>query len=105
MTKKTFDKKDIEENKYVAALSYLFLLCVIPLLLKKDSPFAQANAKQGVSLSVIWVVGMLVFWIPFFGWLLWVMLFLVNLIGLIKTLSGEYWEIPVVKDISDKINL
>lgn len=103
--KLTFEKKDIEDNKVIAALSYLWVLCLVPLLVKRDSKFAQAHAKQGVVLFIIELIGSLIFWIPVFGWLLWVIVVIVALVGFIKALQGEYWEIPVVKEIAAKINL
>ena len=39
------DPKDVEENKLIAAVGYLGILFLIPLLAKKDSPFAQFHAK------------------------------------------------------------
>lgn len=104
-TKLSFDAKDIEENKLMAALAYLWILCLVPLLLKKDSAFAQAHAKQGLVLFIIEVVGTLVFWIPFIGWILWIIVVIAALAGLVKALQGEYLELPIVGDLVKKINL
>lgn len=103
-TKLDFDKKDIEDNKVMAAISYLWILCLVPLLIKRESKFAQAHAKQGLILFIIEIVGSLIFWIPIIGWLLWVVVVLVALVAFIKALQGEYWEIPLVKEIAQKIN-
>ena len=46
--------KDVEENKAMAAIGYLGILFLIPLLANKDSPFAQYHAKQGMVLP-IWI--------------------------------------------------
>ncbi len=100
--KLVFGEKDIEENKLVAALSYIWILFLIPLLVKKDSPFAQFHAKQGL---VIVIASFLFSLIPFFGWLGNVVLFFVCVLAVIKTLSGEVWEIPVVKDLVKKFNI
>ncbi len=101
----TFDKKDIADNKAIAALSYLWILFLIPLLAKKDSKFCQENAKQGLVLFIVWIVGMFVFWFPFIGWLAWLVVLVVNIIALIKTLSGEFWEIPIIGPWRKKFNL
>jgi len=45
----TGNQKDIEENKVLAIISYFWLLCLIPLLAKKDSPFAQFHAIRGLA--------------------------------------------------------
>ncbi len=100
--KPTFDPKDIADNKVVAALSYLWILFLVPLLAKKDSPFAQFHAKQGL---IICVAGFILSMIPVIGWLLNIVLFVVVIMALIKTLSGEAWEIPLVKDGVKMINL
>ena len=44
---------DIASNKGMAVLGYIGPLCFIPLLAKKDSPFAQFHAKQGLGLFAI----------------------------------------------------
>lgn len=97
-----FDEKDITDNKYVAALAYVWILFLVPLLAKKDSPFAQFHAKQGLVLCVAAIICSI---IPVIGWLATVVLFVVAVLAIIKTLSGEAWEIPYVKDAVKKINL
>lgn len=99
------DDKDIQENKLMAALSYLGILVLIPLLVKKDSKFAQFHAKQGLVMLIIFVIGWVIFWIPIIGWLLWLAVILADLVALIQALSGKYWKIPVVGDWAEKIKL
>ena len=103
-TKKS-NSKDIEENKVVAALSYFWILCLIPLLTKRDSKFVQFHAKQGLVLFGIEILGTFVYWVPLFGWSLALLFFVVSVMGAIKTLNGEEWEIPYIYDWSKKINL
>ena len=103
--KMVFDHKDIEDNKVLAAISYLWILWLVPFLVKKDSAFAMAHAKQGLVLFIIEIAGLLVFWIPFIGWLLWLAVVIAAIIAFIKALQGEYCEIPGVKEIAKKINL
>jgi len=42
-----------EHERYTAALSYVWILCLYPLLFRKDSAFIQFHAKQGVALFVL----------------------------------------------------
>lgn len=97
--------KDVLENKSIAALSYLWILCLVPLLGKKNSKFAQFHAKQGLVLFIIEIVGSLIFWLPLFGQLLMLVLLVVSIMGIIKTLNGEWWEVPFIYGWSKKINL
>ena len=94
--------KDIEENKVMAAIGYLGILCLIPLLAKKDSPFAQFHAKQALVLFIVEVVGWVIFWIPVIGWILMIFVYVVALVGLVQALSGKYWKIPLVSTIASK---
>jgi uncharacterized membrane protein len=102
------DKKDIDENKAIAAIGYLWVLCFIPLFAKKDSPFAQFHGKQGFLLFVIsvglWIIG----WFPIIGWLIsffgGIALLALAIVGIIKALSGEYWEIPYIGQYAKKFN-
>ncbi len=102
---KTSKDLDVEVNKGIAVLSYVWILCLVPLLGKRDSEFAQFHAKQGLVLFVIEIVASLFIWFPIFGQLLMLILLVVAVMGIIKTLNGEWWEIPVIHDLSKKIKL
>ncbi len=100
-----FEKKDIDDNKVVAALSYLWILVFIPLFLKKDSKFAQEHAKQGLVMFIAGLIGMFVFWVPLIGWLAWLVLVIFNLIAIIKCIMGEFWEVPVLGALRKNFNI
>lgn len=100
-----FDKKDIDDNRLVACLSYIGILFIIPLLAKRDSKYCQEHAKQGLVLFIVWIVGSLIFWVPFFGWAAAIVVFLANLYVLLKCFNGEFWEIPAVGGLRNKFNL
>lgn len=97
--------KDIEANKTVAALSYAWVLCLVPLLGKKESKFAQFHAKQGLVLFVLELGASLVAWFPIFGQLLMLALLVIAVMGIMKALNGEWWKIPFIYDWSKKIKL
>ena len=96
----TFDPKDIEDNKVVACLAYIIFF--IPMLAAKDSKFAMEHAKQGLVLLIVSIIiliaGMV---IPVIGWFLIgplgsLLILIVAIIAIVKTLQGEFWEIPVI---------
>lgn len=104
-----FDKKDIEDNKLIAAVGYVGILCLIPLLAKKDSKFCQEHGKQGFVLFLaelgVWILGM----VPFIGWFIIgpigsLLLLIVALIAIVKTLQGHFWEIPVIGKYRKSVN-
>jgi uncharacterized membrane protein len=99
------------ERRGMAAVSYLGVLCLIPLLLARDSEFAQHHAKQGLVLAILGfllkIVGDLLWRVPFGGAVVMIAglaLFIVSIIGIVKALSGERFEIPYVSEWAKKVN-
>ena len=97
------------DDKLVAAISYIGIISVIVLLVKKDSEFVQFHAKQGTVLfivEVVWMVlTMFLFFLWFISWILWLVFLAATVIGFIKAYSGERYRMPVIADLSEKINL
>jgi len=50
------DAEDAEKHRIFGILAYLGILCVIPIIAAKDSPFAKYHANQGLVLFVLEVV-------------------------------------------------
>lgn len=105
----TISQAEIDEGKIWGVLGYLGILCLIPLLAKKDNRFALFHAKQGLVL-LIWIVGAsIIGWIPLLGWMIFFLsvfgVSVLCLIGIIQVLIGNMWKIPIVGDIAEKIKL
>jgi len=90
------------DSKLFAALSYLWLLSVVMLVLKKDDEFVKFHAKQG---TVIFVASIILWFIPIIGWLLQIAVLIAVVIGFLKAYSGERFKLPVIGDLADKINI
>ncbi len=105
----TFEKKDIDENKIIACLSYIGILFLIPLLVKKDSKFCQEHAKQGLVLFLAGIALGIISMVPVLGWIIgffgWIIFLVIGLVAIIKTLQGQFWEIPVLGQYRKSINL
>jgi uncharacterized membrane protein len=95
------NEKDVQENKLWALLGYLGILCLIPLLAKKDSKFAQFHAKQGLIL----LIGEFFVWIPFLGWILGIIIFVFWIMGVINVFSGKMKPLPIIGELAAKINI
>ncbi len=50
------EAEDAEKNKMFGILAYLGILCLVPILAAKDSPFAKYHANQGLVLFIAWIV-------------------------------------------------
>lgn len=99
------------ERRGMAAVGYLGIFCLVPLFLAKDSEFAQYHAKQGLILAIASAVLQLAsraLWhVPFGGLLVVVLgiaIFIASVMGIIKALSGERFEIPYVSEWAAKIH-
>jgi uncharacterized membrane protein len=108
------EAEDAEKNKIFGILAYLGILCLVPILVAKDSPFAKYHANQGLVLFlaevVLWIalyiVSIVVFTVlPFVGFLV-AILNLVYLgplvlliIGIINAAAGKCVPLPVIGGI------
>ena len=91
-----FESTDIDSNRIVAAISYLWILFLIPLFLKRKSKFAQFHARQGLVLFLLEVVGTFLFWIPLLGPLLFLALCVAAIGGFLMALSGKNAVMPII---------
>jgi len=101
------DEFTINEDKVFAFLSYLSLLCIIPLALKKENPFVLHHAKHGLILFV-GEVSVFILHILLGQWILKlgiIMCGIVSLLGIITVLKGEHLRLPYISDIAEKITL
>ena len=105
---KKIEEEEILEGKAYAILSYLWILCLVPLILKKDNRFVLFHAKQGLVLFIAELAVGFIGVIPFIGWtILFFGTFLfgaLSLVGIVQALLGNFWKMPVVGDIAEKIS-
>ena len=103
-----FDSEVLEE-RFFAALSYFVFLCFIPLLLKKESRFAQFHGKQGLILFILEAAAGILSATPVLGNVISILSFgaliILSSIGMVKALRGESWPMPGVYDLASKISL
>lgn len=102
--------QDVDQNRLVAALAWLWILSVVILLVKKDSPYVQHHARQGVLLFLASIL--LWFLLSLFGpgawillWLLRLGVFILVVIGFLQALQGRWWKLPVIGAFASNIRL
>lgn len=89
--------EDARKNRALGAISYIWIFCVIPLLGKKSSPFAQFHAKQGLVVALAWFALWLMAFLPIINLVVlpaMVYLLFVNILAIIRAWNGERWQIP-----------
>jgi uncharacterized membrane protein len=88
---------DLEPERMYAALCYLWVLVFIPYIAAKQDDFVLFHIKQGMVLLAGFILAVgAAYWIPWVGNLLFVLLMLVDLMGLVQALHGRRWQIPVI---------
>jgi uncharacterized membrane protein len=94
-------------------LSYLGILCLIPLLAKKDDPEVQWHAKNGTVLlfaEIAWVIvrvalayagvgcaGSIV------GCTVWLGFLALSVVCIVKAVNGQRFRIPLLTDLAEKM--
>ena len=99
-----------QTDNLLLVLAYLGPLGLIPYLTANDNSYQKWHAKQGLTLTGIWIL----LWItlaivPVIGWLLLVLMPLVSLavlalviVAIVKAIQGECWRMPLIADLADK---
>ena len=102
-------EEEIQDAKFFAAIGYFSFLCFVPLALKKKNKFAQFHGKQALVLFIMELAASILKVVPALGDLVFTVAFVVfgilSLMGVTKVLMDEYWEMPVIFEIANRINL
>jgi uncharacterized membrane protein len=85
--------KDIEENKDLAAFSYLWIMSVVVYLSKRKSPFVAFHAKQAM---VLFALSIPVWFIPRIGQYLEMFILGFSVMGFISAVQGEWKVLPII---------
>jgi uncharacterized membrane protein len=101
-----------DKDKGMAALAYLGILLLIPLLAKKDDSFVKFHVQQGLVLlvaGVVWWVIELILAFTFF-WLIiafigWVLLLVLMIMGIVNAVNGVEKSLPIIGSFSKYFKL
>jgi uncharacterized membrane protein len=107
------------DRTLMIVLSYFGILCLIPLLTKKDDPEVQWHAKNGLAFVVfdivlwiaLFIVGMFLRHIPVAGCgimtalncIVGIGILVIHVMAIIKGVNGQRFRLPVVSDFADKM--
>lgn len=95
-----------KSEKFIAAIGYFGYLCVLPLVLKKDSEFCQYHGKQALLLAVIFTfLDIVALFLPGGLGLMAVVHVLISVYAFTKANAGKLWNLPALGDMSRKLPL
>ena len=93
----------MESNKLVAAISYIWILFLVPLFAAKDDAFARYHANQGLVLFLVSIVIGIIGLIPLVGTIIaligGIVTFVFMILGIINALKGEMKPLPLIGGI------
>ncbi len=82
---------------------------VLALLAKKDDEYVMYYAKQSFVIFISGLIVSAIAWIPLIGWItfpiLTLILFVLWIIALVYSISGEMKETPIIGEYGNKLNL
>lgn len=103
------------DRTLMVVLSYLWILCLIPLLTKKDDAEIQWHAKNGTALLGAEVIC----WVAFFGLRMalrslacgfaviecavWIAFLVLRIMCIVKGAGGQRFRIPVITEFAEKM--
>jgi len=104
------------DRSLMLVLSYLSILALIPLLTKKEDREIQWHAKNGLVLTVAFIVlsigwAVISYFLPdtlgcalsFVSCALWIGWLTLAVMGMMKAFKGERLRIPMVSEFADKM--
>ena len=95
----TPDPTDVQQNKYIAILSYLGILLLIPLLLRRDSQFCRYHLNQGIVLFFAnCVINLLSGFIGLIG-ILSIVTLIFMVMGIVNCVKGVCAPLPLIGNI------
>ena len=102
-------QKEEKEKDLTTILSYIGVLFLVPLLVRKDDAFAQFHAKQGLVLFLAEIATILISWIPIFGWFIgaicWIIWVILSIMGVMNVLNGKQSPLPVIGKFAEKFKI
>ena len=108
-----------DRSRWIAALSYLTVLCFFSLWKGKDNHYIRYHARQGFLLLLVEVIAIILLFIlemtlgrlQFIGLIIIILLQLavglgavtLSVLGFVKALFGEYWHLPFLGEYRDMV--
>ena len=104
MEEKVKSSTGLDEN-VAGFLCYLFgfITGIVFLVVEKRSSFVKFHAMQStITFLIIFVILILLGWIPIIGILIWILSLILWLILMIKALRGERYGLPIIGKLAEK---
>ena len=90
----------------MAIMSYLGILCLVPVILNKEDEYVHFHARQGLVIWVWSVFAIFMLYVPvigrFFFGLSAFMILIFSFIGMVSVLLAKAWKLPIIGGLADQ---
>ncbi|MBF0610889.1 MAG: hypothetical protein G8345_08140 [Magnetococcales bacterium] len=94
-------------SKVMAAMSYLGILSLVPLVMNRNDEYVRFHARQGVILWMWEVLAIYTLLLPAFGKMFFkfssFLCVVLSIVGLVAVLLGRAWKFPLIGDWAEKL--
>ncbi len=92
-------------ERFISAVGYISFLCLLPLILRRDSEYCQFHGKQALFFCIMFFALRFFFLIPYVGTILTILEIVVIIIMAIATWKGNTIRAPFFAEWADKLAL
>ncbi|MEO5338010.1 MAG: hypothetical protein H7841_14130 [Magnetospirillum sp. WYHS-4] len=107
MTVKALRSDMTAQSRVMAGMSYLGVLCFVPLLMNKTDEYVYFHAKQGLVIWIWSVLAMFALHVPGLGKWFFSMsamaVLALSVLGLVSVLLRKAWKLPLVSSVAAAI--
>jgi uncharacterized membrane protein len=97
-----------EDRRMAAVMAYIPFLCFVPLIKMRDDPYAYFHARQGIVLFFVEIIAF-IFSFPHLSQLFWTVIIIACIgaavAGIIFSLQGKMYKLPVIGDLADRLRM
>jgi uncharacterized membrane protein len=91
---------------FLVAIGYISFLCILPLVLLKDSKFAQYHGKQALVLAIfIYFFDFVQIFPPLIASIYTALKTIVVIYSIYMSFNGKYFKIPFIYALSEKFSI
>jgi uncharacterized membrane protein len=91
-----------QDEKLMGAFSYLWVLSLIILVIKRESEYVKFHARQGF---VLFIISIIFLWIPGLNVIVGIAYVLASIYGIYNAMMGQKRELPLIGRFAQRINL
>lgn len=91
------------DRNMMAAFSYVWILSLVMLVAKRNEPFVQFHAKQGIVLLIVSIIASILLWVPVLGFVCWALAVAGMVVGFIQAWQGKEYKLPYIYGWSQKV--